>query len=165
VILSASATSFEFLDHTEKLRRKDFRFVTTHLEGFDPVQAQQATELVQGPGNTNLPVIWLEISTTTPLASFAVPGCSSPGGSPATNPAHNVIASGGFADAWTILHPSDSGFSWPLHCEDPFTPSAIERRNSCDQKLCRISAALRHALNSDRDFVGFLMLRNGTPET
>jgi hypothetical protein len=33
------------------------------------------------------------------------------------------------------------------------------------KKLCRISAALRHVLNSDSDFVGFLMLRNGTPET
>jgi endonuclease/exonuclease/phosphatase family metal-dependent hydrolase len=107
-----------------KLRGKDFRFVTTHLEGFDPrVQAQQATELVQGPGNTNLPVIMAGDFNTAPLASFAVPGCSSSGGSPATNLAYNIIASGGFADAWTILHPSDLGFTWPLHCEDPFTPS------------------------------------------
>ena len=29
------------------------------------------------------------------------------------------------------------------------------------RKFCRISAALRHALNSDSDFVGFLVIRNG----
>jgi len=106
-----------------KLRGKNFRFITTHLEGFHPaVQAAQASELVQGPGNTDLPVIIAGDLNTAPLASFGVPGCPPPGGSPATNPAYNIIASAGFADAWVILHPSDSGFTWPLHCEDPFTP-------------------------------------------
>ena len=107
-----------------KLRGKDFRFITTHLEGFDPrVQALQASELVQGPGNTNLPVIIAGDFNTAPLASFlAPPGCPLPGGSPATNPAYNIIAIAGFADAWVTLHPNDSGFTWPLHCEDPFTP-------------------------------------------
>jgi endonuclease/exonuclease/phosphatase family metal-dependent hydrolase len=106
-----------------KLRGKDFRFVTTHLEGFDPrVQALQATELVQGPTNTNLPVILAGDFNTAPLDSFGVTGCPLPGGTPATNPAYNIIASGGFADAWSTLHPGDPGFTWPLHCEDPFTP-------------------------------------------
>jgi endonuclease/exonuclease/phosphatase family metal-dependent hydrolase len=114
-----------------KLRGKDFRFITTHLEGFDPgVQTKQATELVQGPGNTNLPVIMAGDFNTAPLASFIVPGCTSTGGSPATNPAYNIIATGGFADAWSTLHPTDSGFTWPLHCEDPFTPSTTP-----DQRL------------------------------
>ena len=30
------------------------------------------------------------------------------------------------------------------------------------QKLCRISAALRHELNGDIDFVGFFVIRNKT---
>jgi hypothetical protein len=38
---------------------------------------------------------------------------------------------------------------------------AIEERNSCDQKLCRISAALRQRPNSDSDYFGFLVIRYG----
>jgi endonuclease/exonuclease/phosphatase family metal-dependent hydrolase len=106
-----------------KLRGKNFRFITTHLEGFDPtVQAAQALELVRGPGDTDLPVIIAGDLNTAPLASFGVPGCPLPGGSPATNPAYSIVASAGFADAWVISHPNDAGFTWPLHCEDPLTP-------------------------------------------
>jgi endonuclease/exonuclease/phosphatase family metal-dependent hydrolase len=57
-----------------KLRGKDFRFVTTHLDGFDPrVQAAQASELVQGPqgpGNTNLPVIIAGDLNVAPLRLY-----------------------------------------------------------------------------------------------
>src|SRR5262245_21352676 len=40
------------------------------------------------------------------------------------------------------------------------TISSRDSPISCDQEFCRISAALRHGLNSGSDFVGFLMLRN-----
>jgi endonuclease/exonuclease/phosphatase family metal-dependent hydrolase len=114
-----------------KLRGKNFRFITTHLEGFDPrVQATQVSELVQDPGNADLPVIIAGDFNAAPLDSFGVLSCPPPGGSPATNPAYNIIASAGFADAWVILHPNDSGFTWPLHCEDPFTLSTTP-----DQRL------------------------------
>ena len=135
-----------------KLRGKDFRFVTTHLDGFDPrVQAAQASELVQGPqgpGNTNLPVIIAGDLNVAPLASFGVPGCPLPGGSPATNPAYNIIASAGFADTWAILHPSDAGFTWPLHCEDPFTPSTTPNQR-LDLVLFRNGQTDLDALTTD----------------
>jgi endonuclease/exonuclease/phosphatase family metal-dependent hydrolase len=132
-----------------RFRGKDFRFVTTHLEGFDPgVQAKQATELVQGPTNTNLPVILAGDFNTAPLASFGVPGCPPPGGSPATNPAYNIIASAGFADAWSTLHPGDSGFTWPLHCEDPFSPITTPNQR-LDLVLFRTGQTDLDALTTD----------------
>ncbi|MEP6741528.1 MAG: endonuclease/exonuclease/phosphatase family protein [bacterium] len=106
-----------------KLRGKEFRFVTTHLESFHPgVQALQAVELVQNASNTELPVIIAGDLNTAPLESFGFPGCPPPGGSPALNPAYQIVIGAGFSDAWSILHPSDPGFTWPMHCEDPFTP-------------------------------------------
>src|SRR5262249_24092157 len=39
-------------------------------------------------------------------------------------------------------------------------PGAIEKPNSFDIKLCRISAALRQGSNSDSHFVGFLVVQN-----
>jgi len=30
----------------------------------------------------------------------------------------------GFIDVWSKAQPSDPGFTWPLHGEDPFTPIA-----------------------------------------
>jgi len=133
-----------------KLRGKDFRFVTTHLEGFDPgVQARQASELIQGPGNTNLPIIMGGDFNTAPLVSFlAPPVCPMPAGTPATNPAYNIIATAGFADAWTTLHPNDAGFTWPLHCEDPFTPLTMPNQR-LDLVLFRSGQTGLDALKTD----------------
>ncbi len=94
-----------------KLRGKEFRFITTHLESFHPgVQAAQASELVLGPANTDSPVIICGDLNT-----------EAPGGNPALNAAYQIVLSGGFSDVWSILHPTDPGFTWPLHGEDPFT--------------------------------------------
>ena len=97
-----------------KFRGKQFRFVTTHLESFHfGVQAAQAAELVQGPCNTQLPVIIAGDLNT-----------ESPSGNPTQNLAYQIVAGSGFADAWTVTHPGDPGRTWPLHGEDPFTPFA-----------------------------------------
>lgn len=48
---------------------------------------------------------------------------------------------------------------WP-YCRLLREKWAIEKSNSFDSKLCRISAALRHVLNSDSDFLGFVVVRN-----
>ena len=95
-----------------KLRGKKFRFITTHLESFHlGVQAAQASELAQGPGNTDLPVIIAGDLNT-----------ESPAGNPAQNAAYQIVLSAGFSDAWIVSHPGVPGLTWPLHGEDPFTP-------------------------------------------
>ena len=94
-----------------KLRGKQYRFVTTHLESLSPaIQAAQAAELVNGPGNTDVPVIFAGDFNSDAESSNA-----------AANPAYPILLSAGFVDTWKQLHPSDPGFTWPLHGEDPFT--------------------------------------------
>ncbi len=117
-----------------KIRGKQFRFVTTHLESFHlGVQAIQARELMLGPCNTELPVIIAGDLNT-----------ESPTGSPADNAAYQITIGSGFADAWTVSHPGDSGFTWPLHLEDPFTPFATPNQR-IDLILYRGEVSLRRA--------------------
>ncbi len=95
-----------------KIRGKDFRFINTHLESFHPlVQAAQSSELMLSPANTNLPVVLVGDLNT-----------DSATGDPSLNSGYQVIASSGFIDTWTATHPGDSGFTWPLHLTDLFTP-------------------------------------------
>lgn len=101
-----------------KIRGKQFRFVNAHLESFHPgVQAAQASELILGPANTELPVM-IAGDLNTESAS----------GDPALNAGHQIIVGAGFQDAWTVSHPADPGFTWPLHLEDPFTSVAPFQR-------------------------------------
>src|SRR5437867_3158955 len=94
-----------------KLRGKQYRFVTTHLESLSPaIQAAQAAELVNGPGNTDVPVIFAGDFNSDAESSNA-----------AANPAYPILLSAGFVDTWKQLHPNDPVFTWPLHGEDPFT--------------------------------------------
>jgi len=97
-----------------KIRGKSFRFITTHLESFSPlVQIAQANELTQGPANTELPVVF--------AADFNSDAASS---DPIQSAAYRILLGAGFIDVWSKAHPSDSGFTWPLHGEDPFTAIA-----------------------------------------
>ena len=101
-----------------KIRGKTFRFVTAHLESFPPVQAAQANELVQGPGNTALPVVF--------AGDFNSNAEQSGGDQTATYP--ELIAAG-YRDAWSAAHPSDPGYTWPLYLEDPLiTPATPSER-------------------------------------
>jgi endonuclease/exonuclease/phosphatase family metal-dependent hydrolase len=101
-----------------KLRGKSFRFVTTHLESFHPgVQAVQASELIQGPGNTALPVI-IAGDLNTDSAS----------GDPAQNAGYQIILSSGFSDLWTLLHQSEPGNTWALHLGDSATSTTPTQR-------------------------------------
>jgi exonuclease III len=94
---------------------KPFRFVTTHLESFDlGVQAAQALELVAGPLNTPLPLI---------LAADLNSDADS--SDPTQRAAFQAMLNAGLRDAWSAIHPDEPGFTWPLHGEDPFTPSAM----------------------------------------
>ncbi len=81
---------------------RSFRFVTTHLEPSSPaVQVAQANELLQGPGNTSLPLV-------------LVGDFNSDTNGNGTSTYGNLIASG-FVDAWSQAHPGDPGFTC---CQD-----------------------------------------------
>ena len=97
-----------------KLRGKSYRVLTTHLESFNlDLQAAQAIELVNGPAISDLPVI---------LAGDFNSDADNP--DPAQSPAYHILVSAGFLDVWPTIHPGDPGPTWPLHGEDPFTPSS-----------------------------------------
>jgi len=96
------------------LRGHSFRFITTHLETAVavPIQLGQVQELINGPAATALPVI------------MAGDFNSAAAGGPDSPAAYQSLTSAGFADAWALTQPSDPGFTWPLHLEDPYTSMA-----------------------------------------
>jgi endonuclease/exonuclease/phosphatase family metal-dependent hydrolase len=97
-----------------KLRGKSYRVLTTHLETFNlDLQAAQAVELVNGPGTSDLPVI---------LVGDLNSDANNP--DPAQSPGYHILVNAGFLDIWSSIHPGDPGLTWPLHGEDPFTPSS-----------------------------------------
>lgn len=94
-----------------KIRGKGFRFVTAHLESFSPlVQIAQADELTQGPCATELPVILAGDFNSDAASSDLV-----------QNAAYFHLLAANFTDAWPSTHPGETGFTWPLHGEDPYT--------------------------------------------
>jgi endonuclease/exonuclease/phosphatase family metal-dependent hydrolase len=85
-----------------EVRGRSFRFVTTHLEpSSSDVQVAQANELLQGPGNTSLPLVF--------IGDF-----NSNANGNGTLTYGNLIASG-FVDTWSQAHPGDPGFTC---CQD-----------------------------------------------
>lgn len=95
------------------VRGKTYRVVTTHLQANAPaIQLAQATELLQGPANTSLPVL-LACDCNADAANSADP----------THATYASLLAAGFVDAWSATHPSDPGYTWPLHQEDPVGPS------------------------------------------
>jgi endonuclease/exonuclease/phosphatase family metal-dependent hydrolase len=92
-----------------KIRGKEFRFVTAHLESYHPlVRDAQAFELVQGPCNTSLPVI-VAGDLNSDAESFNAVEIAT----------YQIFLGSGFADAWEVLHPEDPGFTWALHGAAP----------------------------------------------
>lgn len=70
-----------------KIRGKEFRFVTTHLEAFAaPVRNAQAALLLAGPAATDLPVVVVGDINSGPGADLG---------------AYGILLGGGFADAWS----------------------------------------------------------------
>lgn len=97
-----------------KLRGKDYRFVTTHLETFvNEYQAAQAQELLYGPLNTYVPTILAgDLNSDANAPSFQ------------NGPAFGILVNGGFTDIWSLLHPTDAGLTWPNFLEDRANPDA-----------------------------------------
>lgn len=96
-----------------KLRGKNYRFVTTHLETFvNEYQAAQTQELLAGPLDTYLPTILAgDLNSDAHDPSFA------------NGPAFGMLVNAGFADIWSELHPADAGLTWPNFPEDEKYPT------------------------------------------
>lgn len=109
------------------------RFVTTHLEGLDPlVQVAQASEILAGPANTPLPIVL--VCDCNSSASAADPDAT---------PTYALLRNAGFSDAWATKHPGADGFTC---CQDPDlhnVPSALFER--LDYILFRDDFDVRHA--------------------
>ena len=92
-----------------KVEDGSFRFINTHLEpestipGVNDVQVAQGQEILEGPANTNRPVILAGDYNTR----------AGGGGTPTYD---NLINSG-FTDAWSVKHPGVLGNTWG-HQED-----------------------------------------------
>jgi endonuclease/exonuclease/phosphatase family metal-dependent hydrolase len=101
-----------------KVRGKDYKFVTTHLETFSPdIQAAQANELITGPLTSDLPVI---------LAGDLNSDANQP--SWQTGPAFQMLEAAGFQDVWSKLRCTNPGLTWPLFAEDPPGPTTLRQR-------------------------------------
>jgi hypothetical protein len=92
-----------------KVEDGSFRFINTHLESesTDPdvnaIQVKQGKEILNGPANTNLPVI-------------LVGDFNSRAGGDGTD-TYSKLTDAGFKDAWSLTHPGDPGNTWG-HQED-----------------------------------------------
>jgi len=110
-----------------KMRGKNYRFINSHLESFQPpiVNFAQAAELLQVPANTSLPVIL--------VGDF---------NSDAENPADPFIAyptllGGGFSDVWEAVRPLDPGHTWGLFLIDPSPGNFTDPTQRLDLVLVR----------------------------
>jgi hypothetical protein len=92
-----------------KVEDGSFRFINTHLEpestipGVNDVQVAQGEEILEGPANTNRPVI------------LAGDYNSRAGGG--GTPTYDNLINSGFTDAWSVKHPGELGNTWG-HQED-----------------------------------------------
>lgn len=87
----------EWISVDAKVRGKQVRIITTHLEAYDPlVRIGQAQELVAGPANSALPIILIGDFNSQPFYTG--------------DAAANLITSG-FSDLWQIAHPADPGLT------------------------------------------------------
>ena len=86
------------------VNRRQFRFVTTHLDAFHPgISYLQAQELIapEGPvGSASGPVILVGDLNSGPEQEYP------------TNLAFSVLAASGLADTWAAAHPGDPGLTW-----------------------------------------------------
>jgi endonuclease/exonuclease/phosphatase family metal-dependent hydrolase len=99
-------------------RGTPFRFVTTHLEDVSvTVRLAQAIELIQGPLNTTAPVVI--------AGDFNVDAASHDLAELVT---YRSFLDADFDEAWPALVSNDPGFTWPLHRQDPFTPTLPSQR-------------------------------------
>jgi endonuclease/exonuclease/phosphatase family metal-dependent hydrolase len=87
-----------------KIRGKEFRFINTHLEPFNPatlgIQSAQAQEILIGPAAIDMPVIL--------VGDF---NSDAEGSGPVSQTYTQIIAAG-FTDAWSEEHPNKDGYTF-----------------------------------------------------
>jgi endonuclease/exonuclease/phosphatase family metal-dependent hydrolase len=109
------------------------RFVTTHLEGLDPlVQLAQASEILAGPANTPLPVVLMCDCNSSASAA-----------DPDATPTYMLLRNAGFGDAWARKHPGADGLTCCQDADLRNVPSALFER--IDYILFRGNFDVRHA--------------------
>lgn len=96
-----------------KIRGKSLRFFATHLESpisqNDPTQVLQGLELIAIMEQSKLPVV---------LAGDFNSDASGLGIGPDQTPTAAMIVEAGYVDTWQMLHPRETGLTWPLYLED-----------------------------------------------
>ena len=101
-----------------------FRSITTHLDGdcldfTSAIQVAQANEILHGPANTALPVIWVGDFNSN---------ADGPNVDSFNTPTYGNLIAAGFEDAWRIENPDNPGFTC-CQAADLLNPvSALSRR-------------------------------------
>jgi hypothetical protein len=83
-----------------RVRNREFRFVNTHFEAFDPgefIRVQQAQELLAGPLDTDLPVVLLGDFNSDANSDGRAYGI--------------LTGPGGFDDVWSLTNPGQPGLT------------------------------------------------------
>jgi len=101
-----------------KVRGKEYKFVTTHLETFSAdIQAAQTNELIAGPLNSAPRIILAgDLNSDAYQPSWE------------NGPAFQILEAAGFLDVWSHLHLHNPGLTWPLFGEDPPGPATLRQR-------------------------------------
>ena len=115
-----------------RVRNREFRFVNTHFEAFDPgefIRVQQARELLTGPLDTDLPVVLLGDFNSNANAEGLAYGI--------------LIDGGGFEDVWSLTNPGDPGLTC---CHDAdLRNEEVDLRSRIDLILIRDGVRARDA--------------------
>ena len=126
------------------IRGRQFRFVSTHLEAdSEDVRVAQALEIISGPANTSLPVVFVADSNSNANGD-------------ATSAAYFAFLGAGFADAWVAAHPGrvvSTCCNAPL-LDNPVFPFPGDDEGRIDLVLTRGGSVIRvqsaHLYGTDR---------------
>ena len=115
-----------------RVRNRTFRVVNSHFEAFDPdefIRVQQAQELLDGPLDTELPVVLLGDFNSNANANGLAYGI--------------LMKDGGFEDAWSTANPDDPGLTC---CHDAdLKNDEVDLRSRIDLILVRDGVRIRAA--------------------
>jgi hypothetical protein len=113
-----------------RVRNREFRFVNSHFEAFDPgefIRVQQARELLDGPLDTDLPVVLVgDFNSNAEAGGLAY---------------EILTEGGGFEDAWSTANPGDPGLTC---CHDAdLRNEVVDLRSRIDLILVRDGVRVR----------------------